>query len=377
VTFDRVRAMAKLHRATAALAMTLALGACAESTPPRPPQPSVAAPARADERDLVSLLPATVDSVLTVDLVRMRASAFARPLLVAAAAEDGPGRRARGFDEITDVDTWAFARVGLPGGERGTLELARGRFDRARVSAAFRAARPNARPTQLGTLEGVTDVDLALAFVSPQVMAWGPPWALRMLSKVIAGQLESARGLSWLNEVSAALARGRAPYRDVDADPGAPAAGPAGARAPALELALLATASSRAELAAAFGVEMPLHHVGARIDVGQAARATLIATATSPEAAATLADQIREGLLALRERPSLRALGLGRMLASADVATRDARVGLAMTITSTERARVARNLARFAALIAKKGSAAGALGSEAEAAGQQGAAGQR
>ena len=162
-------------RGAQGLAVALLVIACAESSPARPPAPALPPPAKVDERDLVSLLPAAVDSVLTVDLVRMRASAFARPLLEAAAAENGPGRRARGFDEITDVDAWAFARVGLPGGERGTLELARGRFDRTRVSDAFRATRPNARATELGGLAGVTDVDLAVAFISPQVVGWGPP----------------------------------------------------------------------------------------------------------------------------------------------------------------------------------------------------------
>ena len=326
----------------------LGLASCAEApsagrSAPAPPQ---SAP---DERDLVSLLPAAVDSVLTVDLARLRGSAFARPLLQAAAGDDGQARRARGFDEIADVDAWAFARVGAPGGDRATLELARGRFDRARIFAAFRARWPQAQPTRFGRLEGVTEADVAVAFVSPRALVFGPPWALRVVAGVVEGKTVSARGLPWLAEVGKALARGRAPYRDVDGEADSPGA----ALAAAAELALLATPSTRAELAAAFGVQMPLDHLGARIDVGKAARGLLIATATSAEAAQTLAEQLRLGLAQLRERPSVRAMGLGRMLARGDVACKDTRVALALTISAAERENVASKLARFAALLAR------------------------
>jgi hypothetical protein len=359
-----------------ALATVLMAAGCAESSPPVSPLASGQSVPRAavDEHDLVSLLPDSVDSVLTVDLARLRGSVFARPLLTAASGEESGARRQRGFDEIADVDAWAFARVGIPGGDRATLELARGRFDRARVTAAFFAHWPQARPTQFGPLPGVTEANVGVAFVSARVLAFGPPWALRVLAAVGEGKTGSARDLPWLAEVGKALARGRARYRDVDGDPDRPGA----VLAPAAELALVATTDTRAELAAAFGVQVPIDHVGARIDVGQAARGLLIATATSPEAAQVLADQLREGLGALRARPSVQAMGLGRMLARGDVAAKGPRVALTLTITAAERENVATKLATFAALLARR-SEGGVPGrpSEPEATRQQGAAGQR
>jgi hypothetical protein len=372
----------------AATAFMLTAAACAESTPPpgeRRPAALVPIHAIADERDLVSLLPESVDSILTVDLARLRASAFARPLLTAATNEDGSARGARGFDEIADVDAWAFARLATPGGDRATIELARGRFDRERVSAAFRTRWPQSRATGFGRFSGVTEANLAVMFVSPHALAFGPSWALRVIAGVLEGRTPSARGLPWLADINKALARGRAPFRDVDAERDA---GPGSAAlAPAAELALRATASTRAELAAAFGVDVPVEHVGARIDVGQAARGLLIASATSPEAAQLLAEQLREGLETLRARPSVRAMGLGRMLARGDVAAKGARVALALTITASEREVVASKLATFASLLARgargaagKPAATGEPappGSETEAPREQGAPGQR
>jgi hypothetical protein len=391
-------------RAAALLAVmglcAVAVGACAESaaTPSRATTnvTDVSTPVRVDERDLISLLPESVDSILTVNLARLRASAFARPLL-AAAAEDTRARKERGFDELVDVDAWAFARIATPGGNRATLELARGRFERDRVLAAFSARWPNARVTEFGHLPGATEANLAVMFISPRALAMGPSWALRAVVSVIDGRSRSARSLPWLAEVSQALARGRAPYRDVDAEAGR-AVGPdedtrAGVLAPAAELAVRATRDTRAELTAAFGVDVPIDHVGARIDVGQAARGLLIATATSADAAQSLAEELREGLRTLRTRPSVRAMGLGRMLARGDVAAKDARVAVVLSISAAERETVARKLATFASLLAGRGQAAAPPGKddqpapptgarerpalEPEPAGEQGTAGQR
>src|SRR6185369_15068328 len=76
--------------AIAALLVSLTAMGCAESSPAPGERGAIALPpihAIADERDLVSLLPETVDSILTVDLARLRGSAFARPLLTAATSE--------------------------------------------------------------------------------------------------------------------------------------------------------------------------------------------------------------------------------------------------------------------------------------------------
>jgi hypothetical protein len=355
------------RRLSAILIACLTALSCAESSPApgeRGPAALIPIHAIADERDLVSLLPDSVDSILTVDLARLRGSAFARPLLTAATNEDRAARGARGFDEIADVDAWAFARMATPGGDRATVELARGRFDRARVTAAFSARWPQSRATQFGRLPGVTEANLAVMFFSPRAVAFGPSWALRVIAGVLEGRTASARALPWLAEVSKALARGRAPFRDVDADRGRVRnSGEEGipgsaALAPAVELALRATASTRSELATAFGVDVPIDHVGARIDVGQAARGLLIATATSPEAAQLLAEQMREGMESLRARPSVRAMGLGRMLARGDVAAKGAKVALALAITGAEREVVANKLATFASLLARGARAA-------------------
>jgi hypothetical protein len=320
------------------------LCACAEvpAVPPATPAPVVV-----DEQDLPSLLPGSVDVVLSIDLVRVRASRFAAPLVETLRAEAGPlaagGRNARGFDEVADVDRFVFARFGPPGGERATLELCRGRFDQARVEQAFRTRYPDARPTQFGKAAGITSAGLGLTFLSPRVLAFGPPWALRAATAVLEGRAVSARAAPWLLQAQNAMP---AKLR---------ARGPA-----AIELVLRATSATRAELEALLETEAPLEHLAARIELGEEARAYLVATGKAPEDAAAMAERLREGLLALRGRPSIESLGLGPVIGRATVASLGPRMLLELGITGRDRALVARKLASLGALLAGRRAAEGA-----------------
>ncbi|HEY0707210.1 MAG TPA: hypothetical protein VGG33_10445 [Polyangia bacterium] len=304
-----------------------------------------------DDRDPVSLLPAAVDSILTVDLVTLRGSAFAGPFLKAEAprregeTEDVEpaargSRTRRGFDELIDVDAWVFARLGATGGERAMLELARGRFDRERVRAAFRNQFADARTTTFGTSSGMTTPTHAVVFLSEEVLAFGPPWALRAVGAVMDGKQPSARQEPWLKHATTALAE----------------VGP-GVR-PGMKTAVLmflrASPAVKTELQEVVGFEMEVDHLGARVEVGDEARAYFDTSTTSKPAADELAGKLREALEGLRGRPSVEALGLGPVVRRADVLARGARVVMGLRITSRERAHVASKLAALGELLAKR-----------------------
>ena len=334
------------------------LGGCAEAPTPSP----VVTGLVVRERDPISLLPAAVDSILTVDVARLRASAFARPFLSATeGADEASSRRKRGFDEIVDVDLWVFARLGTPGGDRATVEIGRGHFIRPRVAAAFRKSWPGARATQFGKLDGITDPNLAVAFVSDEVLVFGPPWAVREIAAVDEGQKASVRTTEWLvraGQAAARVAEHAARDRVTSSRRGA------GnqtqnrrallATPPAAELFVRASSSTRKELAEALGVGTPIEQLAARLEVDEAARALFIADAGTPENAEALATQLREALAGLHERPSIEALGLAPILGRAAVELKGTEVGVGLAITARERAEVAAKLAEVGALLAKR-----------------------
>jgi hypothetical protein len=335
----------RFEGASALVCLVLVSITCASATPPATSVTVLAV----DDRDPVSLLPATVDSILTVDLVALRASAFAGPFLRPAAPTDpesgdeppeAGSRTRRGFDEITDVDTWVFARMGAPGGERATIELARGRFARDRVSAAFRKQFPDAATTSFGTVTGITSPNQAVAFLSEEVLGLGPPWALRAVAAVMDNRQPSSRNEAWLKTATTALAEVGPGVR-----PGMKTA---------VVMLLRATPSVQTELAGAVGFAIDAKHLSARIEVGDEARAYFDTSTVSTEVAEELASRLREALVELRERPSVVALGLGPVVRRADVLARGPRVVMGLRITSRERARVAAKLAAFAELLAKR-----------------------
>lgn len=334
------------------------MGCAATPVPTMQAQDVPALKAVVDDRDPVSLLPTSVDSILTVDLVRLRSSSFAGPFLkprghgevaasevaaaeqTAAAEELTASRTRRGFDEVADVDLWVFARTGSTGGERGLLELARGRFDRGRVRSAFLRQWPGAHATQFGNSSGLTTPTVAVVFLSETVIGFGPPWALRAAADVMDARQPSLRGMQWLTVARGALAEVGPGVR-----PGMKTA---------IELFLRASTQVRAELSEAVSIDMPIEHLSARIEVGDEARAYFNAAVTSKTEADELAVKLREALAGLRGRPSIEALGLGPVVRRAQIDSRGPRVVMGLAITGRQRAQVAEKLAAFATVLARR-----------------------
>jgi hypothetical protein len=308
------------------LLMPLLLLACA---------PLAARPAAApSQRDaLMALVPNPVQSLLAVDVARLRGSPWAKEVLASAAP--GSGRQGRGFDEIADVDRWLFATVRAPGSGTGTLELGRGRFDPGRVQAAFRERYPSAQERSFGAGSGLADVEAALTFPSAGTVALGPIWAVQAAVRTGQPDPSGPAREPWLAEAAAVVeeeaGRSQTP-------------GPR----PAVELWLRLDDRTRADLTAIIGDATAVDWIAARLTLGAEARVVAVAHARAQRDAAGLAFQLEQQIAALSARRSVRALGLGPVVERARVEARGPRVVLHLAVSEEERATVSQRLAALA-----------------------------
>ena len=173
-------------------------------------------------------------------------------------------RARRGFDEMADVDTWLFARVGSAAAGVGTLELARGRFEGKRVLEAFAARRPESRTTSFAGLPGAADAEQALALLDARTLAFGPPALVR--AAAARGGAGGAAQHPWLASVRGAL----------DDEAGQ------GGRLAVVELAFVVQPDARNELAEVLGTPSELHleRVGGRLFLDRQARGVLVGVAS-------------------------------------------------------------------------------------------------
>jgi hypothetical protein len=322
----------------ARLALVALAAGCAPLPPPSPAPPAAPRPAPGDA--LLALVPAPAEAVLSVDVARLRASAWAKPVLAWAAerekaGEGGPG--ARGFDEMADVDTWLFARVGSAAAGVGTLELARGRFQGKRVLEAFAVRRPESRTTSFAGLPGAADAEQALALLDARTLAFGPPALVR--AAAARGGAGGAAHHPWLASVRGAL----------DDEAGQ------GGRLAVVELAFVVQPDARNELAEVLGTPSELHleRVGGRLFLDRQARGVLVGVASQAREAQALAEQLHQNFRELSERKSVRALALAPVLRRATATARGSRVVLELAITEDERTVVSDKLAAVAALLAR------------------------
>jgi hypothetical protein len=321
-----------------ALGFAFALG-CAGLSPPAPaPLTSTPAGRRPVDGDLLALVPAPAETVLWVDVAQLRASAWTRRALSLATSEERVARgRVRGFDEIEDVDRMLIASLPAADGRAVSLEILKGRFDRGRLREAFRQRNPSARLSSYRDAELLESPASSLVFLADDTLATGPLSALRAAVDAAAGRGRSVRDEPWLVQVRTALED---------------ESGPSEAAA-ALELALLVTERTRAELREGIGDADALERLGARLELGQTAHLAAVGITRSRVEAVDLAARLDGEVQALRDRRSVVALGLGPVVESLRVSARGSRVFLGAAVSERDRDLVSERVAALAELLAK------------------------
>jgi hypothetical protein len=309
----------------AGLVLALALWGCA--TPDLPP---AAAPGREapEDGDLLAVVPGDAEMLLSLDVEALRRSPWTRSVIAAGAARD---KRPRGFDEIADVDRLLLVR--LPADTGGiSLSIAQGRFDRERVRAAFAQGRPVAQADFRGCTLWSSGSEAA-AFLTDRTLLSGALPSVRAAIDAAYGRARDMRSQPWLGELRRRYGRDLPPA--------------------ALELAIQVSDPVRARLREEMVEAEGLERVGARLELGKGLDLAVVgATATKPQAAALIA-RVGEALRDLRSRPSLVALGFGRVLSEVQLAVQGPRVAAELRFEERDREEIARRLSVAARLLAQ------------------------
>src|SRR5436190_2801307 len=224
---------------TLALALAVVAIGCAESggnaIRPRGPRTS------ADDNDLWNLAPGDVDALADVDLTALRGSLWSAALMQGNLEGDREERRRRfGYDVFTEAERMLVAVTEAAGGPDG-LTVARGRFDPARVAAAFQTSTPGAAETQWRQTAVWEGQGRAVALVTPRTLAHGDGPRVRAAVDAAWGVIPDA-GAGALGELRRSL--------DADKSP------------PAVTLAISVTDAMRARAAGFLVVPEGLRRIG-------------------------------------------------------------------------------------------------------------------
>jgi hypothetical protein len=302
--------------------LTLAL-ACAQ---PDLPPAQIEARQTVDDSDPLALVPGEAELLLSLDLGALRASPWSQPVIAAGA--NAP-RRPRGYDEIRDVDRVLL--VGLPADAAGpSLTIAQGRFDRARVRAAFAAGRKVMTAGFRGCTVWSADAE-ATTFLTDRTLLTGALGSVRAAIDVAYGKARDVRGQAWLTDV----------HRRFGKDPG-PAA---------IELAVLVSDPMRRKLRDELAEAEGLVRLGARATLGRRLDVAVVGTTATPEQASALISEVGVALRDLQTRPSILALGLAPVLADVQLAVQGPRVAAELRLDARDRDEIARRLAAVAQLL--------------------------
>jgi hypothetical protein len=121
----------------------------------------------------------------------------------------------------------------------------------------------------------------------------------------------------------------------------------------AVELAMRVSDPVRARLRDEMIEAEGLERIGARLELGKSLDLSVVgATGTDPQAAALIA-RVGSTLRDLQSRPSLVALGFGRMLSAVQLAVKGPRVAAELRLDGRDRDEIARRLSSAARILAQ------------------------
>jgi len=285
------------------LAGLLAVG-CAETSISGPAAPT-GPRAAADDGDLWNLAPSNADALADVDLAALRASPWSRALTSSGFAGDrDESRRVFGYDLFAEGEH--LVTVGTEsGGAPRTLTIVRGRFDPARIGAAFAMATPGAKVGRWRDSPLWEGGGRAIALVTPRTLAQGDPEAVR-------GAIDAAWGIV----PDASTGPLGALRRTLDADH----------KVPAVFVVLSLTENMRGRAAGMIDLPPGLTTAAARLDLGDDLNLDLLAVLGTGRDATTAAATWNLALRALAQQRMLALLGLGPILDGLSLGAEGARV---------------------------------------------------
>ena len=259
-----------------------------------------------DDSDLWNLAPENADVLAEVDLAALRSSAWSRTLTESGlSGQRDENLRLYGFDLFADGDRLLAIGSETTGDTTRTLTIVRGRFDPARVAAAFAASTPNIVPSRWRDSPLWEGQGRAVALVTPQTLAAGDPSAVRSAIDAAWGIVPDAR--------TGPLGQVR---RELDADrPGH-----------AAFVALSVTDGTRARAAGVMELPAGLINAAVRLDLGNDLNLDLLAGLDNAVDAHAAAAGGNAALQAYSQQQIVRLLGFRPILQAAVLGAEGARV---------------------------------------------------
>lgn len=307
-------------------AASLALVACA--TPDLPHAPAAPGRESPEDGDLLAVVPAEAEVLVSMDIEALRASKWTRSVI--AAGVEG-ARRARGFDQVADVDRLLMVR--LPADTQGlSLSIAQGRFDRERVRTAFAEGRTLTSDSFRGCAIWTAGGESA-AFLTDRTLLSGALASVRAAIDASHGKARDMRSQAWLGDLRRRFGRDLPPA--------------------AIELAVKVSDDMRARLGEELVEAEGLERVGARLELGKRLDLAVVGATTTKQQANALIVRAGEALRELQTRPSLVALGFGRVLNRVQLAVQGPRVAAELRLEERDRDEIARRLSTVAKLLAQ------------------------
>lgn len=299
--------------------------ACALTPPPAsvaPPKPR-----QADDSDLAASVPAAFEMVLELDMSRLRASPWSRPILESGSGERAAQIESLGYDEASDADRMLIA--GGPGGAQ--LTVVQGRLDRDRVVRAFRGRHPGAVDEERHGLPVTRAADAAMAFITPRTFVAGDPEA-------VLAAMDCAFGFRPDMRAGAALGDLR---RELTGGGGQPA------------LRFLSVVNDEMRRQAGRDVPIPpeLGRVAGRLDLGDALSFYSLGLLHDPASAERMARELRRQLNSLKVRGLAMLLGVGSLLQQVQISSQGSRVVLRLDLGAERREELAQALAGASAAV--------------------------
>lgn len=312
------------------LALTLVPIGCAESggnaMHPRGPRTS------ADDSDLWNLTPGDVDALADVDLTALRGSPWSAALMQGNLEGDREERRRRfGYDVFTEAERMLVAGGEEGGGPNG-LTIARGRFDGARVAAAFRTSTPGATETEWRQTAVWEGEGRAVALVTPRTLAHGDGQRVRAAVDAAWAVIPDA-GAGPLGELRRTL--------DADRNP------------PAVTLAIAVTDAMRGRAAGFLVVPEGLRRIGARLDLGADLNAEAVAIFDSSRQAAAAALLWNDTARVTARQQMIVLLGLGPVFDGLTIGAEGSRVHAHLHLGADKREALAEKILALLQLVAK------------------------
>jgi hypothetical protein len=303
----------------------------------------------ADDDDLWALAPAEAELLVWADMTQLRESAWTKAALYKTAPEERAARsRARGFDEVDDVDRLLYVTVPLLR-EGASVLIAQGRMDRERLGAAFRRQHPQTTTSDYRGARVLAEGEEAIAFLTRRTVVSGPLVAVRATVDCGLGLARSAASESWLSALQDVLREGRGPSR----------------RLPAVAAAVRVSPTMRAQLEAEMGEGGTLEQVGVRLDLGHDLDVAMVGLVSTHQQAMDLAARVSAALREQRNRPLVLVLGLGPILDGVRLGAQGNRIEGRLSIPEDQRAQIADRMALVAEQIARRRASAAGTGADA------------